>query len=77
MVPILQDPDEFDNQELDEMKAALKGTEYKKYASRNLVSEVPDKFKQWIKEHEEAAEGWSSIPYFIKDNFKGGRFPVG
>jgi hypothetical protein len=77
MVPILQDPDEFDNQELDEMKAALKGTEYKKYASRNLVSEVPDKFKQWIKEHEEAAEGWSSIPYFIKDNFKGGRISGG
>lgn len=72
VIPILQDPDEFDKQELDELKAALKGSEYKKYSSRNLVKDVPDNFKEWVSENKDASKNWSSQPYFIRDNFKGG-----
>lgn len=77
VVPILQDPDEFDKQELDELKAALKGSEYKKYSSRNLVEDVPDNFKEWIDENKQASKNWSSQPYFIQDNFKGGTIAGG
>lgn len=77
VVPILQDPDEFDKQELDELKAALKGSEYKKYSSRNLVKDVPDNFKEWVDENKDASKNWSSQPYFIRDNFKGGTIAGG
>lgn len=77
VVPILQDPAEFDKQELDELKAALNGSEYKKYSSRNLVKDVPDNFKEWVDENRDASKNWTSQPYFIKDNFKGGTIEGG
>lgn len=77
VIPILQDPDEFDKQELDELKAALKGSEYKKYSSRNLVKDIPDNFKEWIDQNKDASKNWSSQPYFIRDNFKGGTIAGG
>lgn len=72
VVPILQDPDEFDNDELNELKSALNGKEYPKFASRNTITDVPDNFKEWIKENAERSKNWASQPYFIRDNFKGG-----
>ena len=70
--PILSDPDEFNTDELNELKAAIKGTEYKKFASRNTVTDVPDNFKEWVKNNAEKSNGWKSQPFFIRDNFKGG-----
>ena len=71
-IPILSDPDEFNTDELNELKAAINGTEYKKFASRNTVTDVPDNFKEWVKDNAEKSKGWKSQPFFIRDNFKGG-----
>jgi hypothetical protein len=76
-VPILMDPDEFDTDELNEMKAALYGTEYRKYQSANTVTDVPDGFKKWVALNTEKSKNWTSQPYFIRDNFKGGKLSGG
>jgi len=76
-IPIMQDPDEFDTDELNELKAAINGAEYNKLVSKNTVSDVPDSFKSWIAENAERAQGWKSQPFFIKDNFKGGNIGGG
>lgn len=76
-VPILMDEETFDENELGDLKAALRGTEYKKKQSRNLVTDVPDGFKEWVAENMEASAGWASTPYFIKDNFVDGDLSKG
>lgn len=76
-VPILMDEETFDENELGDLKAALRGTEYKKKQSRNLVTDVPDGFKEWVAENMEASAGWASTPYFIKDNFVDGDLAKG
>ena len=38
--------------------------------SKNTVEDVPDNFKQWVKENEERAKTHYSVPYFVKDNMK-------
>lgn len=76
-VPILMDEETFDENELGDLKAALHGTEYKKKQSRNLVTDVPDGFKEWVEENKEASAGWSSTPYFIQDNFVDGDLSKG
>lgn len=75
--PILMDEETFDENELGDLKAALRGTQYKPLQAKNLVTDVPDEFKKWVKEHEEAQKGWSSTPYFIKDNFRDGKLSEG
>lgn len=76
-VPILMDEETFDENELGDLKAALHGTQYKKLEAKNLVTDVPDGFKQWVKDHKEAQKKWASTPYFIKDNFKDGQLSKG
>lgn len=75
--PILMDEETFDENELGDLKAALKGTTYKPLQAKNAVSDVPDGFKDWVKAHVEAQKGWSSTPYFIKDNFVNGQLGKG
>jgi hypothetical protein len=75
--PILQDRDEFNDDELSELRAALKGSEYKKLESRNKVTDVPDNFKQWVSDNAERSQNWKSQPYFIRENFKGGTIAGG
>ncbi len=75
--PILMDEETFDENELGDLKAALKGTTYKPLQAKNAVSDVPDGFKDWVKAHVEAQKGWSSTPYFIKDNFVDGQLGKG
>lgn len=75
--PILQDRDEFNTDELNELKSALNGTEYKKLESRNRVTDVPENFKQWVSANIERSQNWTSQPYFIRDNFKGGNMAGG
>lgn len=60
-----------------DLKAALRGTTYTHKESANTVSDVPDNFKQWVKDHIEAQKGRSSTPYFIRDNFKNGDLSKG
>lgn len=76
-VPIFQDRDEFNDNQADELKAALNGDEYKRYESQKTIKDVPDNFKNWIKDNAEKAKGWKSQPYFIRDNFKGGNISGG
>ena len=76
-IPILMDEETFDENELGDLKAALRGTQYKQLEAKNLVTDVPDGFKSWVKDHIEAQKKWTSIPYFIKDNFKNGKLSDG
>lgn len=76
-IPILMDEETFDNNELGDLKAALRGTTYKHRQAANTVPDVPDGFKEWVKDHIEAQKGWSSTPYFIRDNFKNGDLSKG
>lgn len=76
-VPILQGQEEFDTDELNELKAALDGTEYRKYSSRNSITRVPKNFSSWAKNNQEKIDGYKSTPYFIKDNFKNGKIADG
>lgn len=75
--PILMDPQEFDTDELNELQSALNGTEYKKYDSKNKITDVPKSFKDWIEENKDRASQWSSQPYFIRQNFVGGKIEGG
>ena len=75
--PILMDEETFDANELEDLKAALRGTTYKHQQAKNAVSDVPDGFKAWVKDHVEAQKGWASTPYFIKDNFVDGQLGKG
>ena len=75
--PILMDEETFDENELGDLKAALKGTTYKPLQAKNAVSDVPDGFKDWVKAHIEAQKGWASTPYFINDNFVDGQLGKG
>jgi len=74
---ILMDEETFDDQELSDLKSALKGTAYKKLSAKNEVTDVPDGFKEWVADHVDAQENWGSIPYFIRDNFKNGNLKDG
>ena len=75
--PVLMDEETFDENELGDLKAALRGTTYKHQQAKNAVSDVPDGFKAWVKDHVEAQKGWASTPYFIKDNFVDGNLSKG
>ena len=75
--PVLMDEETFDENELGDLKAALRGTTYKHQQANNAVSDVPDGFKAWVKDHVEAQKGWASTPYFIKDNFVDGQLGKG
>ena len=75
--PILMDEETFDANELGDLKAALHGTEYKHLQAKNVVSEMPKEFTEWVEQHIEAQKGWSSTPYFIRDNFVDGRLGKG
>lgn len=76
-IPILMDEETFDDNELGDLNAALRGTTYKHRQAANTVHDVPDGFKEWVKDHIEAQKGWSSTPYFIRDNFKNGDLSKG
>lgn len=75
--PVLMDEETFDENELGDLKAALRGTTYKRQQAKNAVADVPDGFKDWVKAHIEAQKGWASTPYFIKDNFVDGQLGKG
>lgn len=72
-IPILNTEQEF----LDDQAALLKGEAQKSLQSSQMVADVPAGFKQWVKENKQRAAGWASQPYFIKDNFKGGKLSGG
>jgi hypothetical protein bfra3_11786 len=82
MTPILKDPKEFKTDQENALRDAFWGDDddfdgegnYRKYcdSSVNQIVDVPSGFKSWAKANVERAKGWSTMPYFIKDNFTGG-----
>lgn len=36
--------------------------------SVNTVGDVPERFNTWVEDNKERAKGWSSMPYFIRQN---------
>lgn len=72
VIPILMDRDEFNTDELNELKAAIRGDQYEAMTSRKTVTDIPEGFKDWIEENRERSLSWSKQPYFIRDNFAGG-----
>lgn len=74
---ILMDEEDFDKQELSDLRSALKGTAYKKLSAKNEVTDLPDGFKEWVKENAPKQAGWATTPYFIKDNFIDGDLSKG
>ena len=76
-IPILMDEETFDENELGDLKAALRGTTYKHKEAANVVPDVPQGLKDWVKDHIEAQKKWASTPYFIKDNFNNGKLSEG
>lgn len=64
MVPIT-----FTEEEMDKYgDAFVEGEDFDSTTSVNYVGDVPNGFREWIEGNRERAKGWSSLPYFIKDN---------
>lgn len=73
IVSILANDEEIDKM-LDDI---LDGKEPDIIDSANTVSDVPDGFKDWCKDNASRVKGWSSTPYWIRDNFKEGDLSKG
>ncbi len=78
-IPIIEDffSEGRRNDRVNRLKAALKGTEAKKYVSPETIDKLPEGFNEWVDSHKEAQKGWRSTPYFIRDNFKNGNLADG
>lgn len=61
--PIFKTDDEIDR----DTQRILNG-ESVNVDSVNKVDNVPDVFTNWVENNKERAKGWSSMPYFIRDN---------
>lgn len=77
MIPVLQDYEEMRADRRNKFSAALNGTEYKKYPSKKMITDVPRGFKDWVAQNSEKSAGWKSQPYFIRDNFVNGKLEGG
>lgn len=77
VVPILSDYDEYNQDRANRLKAIVRGTFYKSLPSRRSVVDVPRKFREYIDSILERSKGWKSQPYYIRDNFVGGKIEGG
>lgn len=73
IVPIICTEEELE--QLTEM--ILRGESTQGFTPAGIVDDVPDKFKGWIANNTERIEAASSLPYFIKDNYKDGNIAKG
>lgn len=76
-IPILMDDETFDANELSELRAALRGDEYRAQQAKNVVPDVPDGFRKWMAENAEKQANWGNTPYFVRDNFVNGQISAG
>ncbi|MCK9592704.1 MAG: hypothetical protein M0Q91_11935 [Methanoregula sp.] len=42
-----------------------------------MVGDVPDGFKSWVANNQDKVSKWANQPYFVRDNFRGGRIENG
>lgn len=66
IVPILPDEDQFIDSLVDE-NVAITGH----------VTDIPDTMKTYIAKNQEKIQGWKKQPFWVQDNFKGGRIEKG
>jgi hypothetical protein len=77
VVPILSDYDEYNQDRANRLKAIVRKAHYESLPSRRTITDVPAKFREYIDSIKERAKGWKSMPYYIRDNFKGGKIEGG
>jgi len=77
VTPLLMDDETFDANELGELRAALRGTEYRAQQAKNVVTDVPSNFKSWAREAAAKQQNWAHTPYFVRYNFKNGKIADG
>lgn len=77
VVPILSDYDEYNQDRANRLKAIVRKAKYESLPSRRTITDVPVKFREYIESIKERAKGWKSMPYYIRDNFKGGKIEGG
>lgn len=64
-VSILATPEEFTAMQM----KMLKGDDNVVFKSSNEVKDIPDNFKNWVKENEDRIKRAKNLPYFLRDNF--------
>lgn len=47
------------------------------FKASNQVDDVPNGFKDWVKNNTDKSKGWKQQPYFIKDNFENAKLSGG
>lgn len=77
VTPVLMDDETFNQNELADLKAAYRGTQAKHFQSKDAVTDVPDGFKEWVKDNIESQKYWKNTPYFVRDNFVSGELSKG
>lgn len=77
VTPILQSPQEMHQARRERLRAIMNDEAYKAQPSANTVTDVPAGFKAHIEAIAERSKGWKSMPYYIRDNFKGGTISGG
>ena len=77
VTPILQSPQEMHQARRERLRAIMNDEAYKAQPSANTVTDVPAGFKAHIEAIAERSKGWKSMPYYIRDNFKGGTIAGG
>lgn len=77
VTPILQSPQEMHQARRERLRAIMNDEAYKAQPSANTVTDVPAGFKAHVKAIAERSKGWTSQPYWIRDNFKGGTIAGG
>lgn len=77
VTPILQSPQEMHQARRERLRAIMSDEAYKAQPSANTVTDVPAGFKAHIEAIAEKSKGWKSMPFYIRDNFKGGTIAGG
>lgn len=63
--------------EYEDLEMAILNGEEIPYVSKNTVKDVPKGFHNWVNRNTGRAAGWKNQPYFIQNNFKGGKLDGG
>lgn len=72
---VLLEMDEAEFNRVEDM--LLAGEDISGYQSPNALGSVPKGMSDWIKITAPRAQNWANMPYFVRDNFKGGRIENG
>lgn len=77
ITPILKSTEEMHDERRARLRAIMNDEAYKAQPSANSVDDVPQGFKDYIEAIADRSQGWASMPYYIRDNFKGGTIAGG